>query len=250
MKLPGRPLVVSSPIPMSVLPTVLLQERMHTLLYAFLSYPTVSATIPAQLNPTSPEYTGNEVRSRQSPADPSIPPFTHPFSLIMGPTRLVEAFLLHWDFEFPPAETSNLLPPAHIATSPRPGHASHMAPTASAQSGLRTLGRNETGHFVPVLSGIPIDGQRSVNVRGAYSIAGSPDPSMPQAISAGAMRKLSSASSLITIAPVARTIKPLLHTRVNTIPPAVSLSDGFAVRLADGNDDLRVSTGLQVNETR
>ncbi|CAD6565449.1 MAG: hypothetical protein CYPHOPRED_005625 [Cyphobasidiales sp. Tagirdzhanova-0007] len=116
MKLPSRPLVLSSPIPISLLPTQLLQDRLQRLLSVFLAHPSV----------------------------PSIP---QPFSLIMGPVRLVDAFLHHY----------NLL---------------HTSMTSG--------------------------------------INGSAE----------------------------RTTKPLCHTRANTIPPAVSLSEGFAVRLADDTDDL------------
>lgn len=239
-KLPSRPLIIISPIPLAVLPTAHLQDRMLCLLNAFLSHPSVQSTSSA------------------------------PFSLIMGPTRAVEAFLLHYDgidvdrYVNPGLERYHLVqqqrqgggPPASYYTkghrasvssntsgtagsamdyssttwSPhqeQPQHSNRRERSDSAQGASPLL-----GHGTASTSSSPQTNMKLPNFSSATS-APSGNSLPPYPPSAGGVHHASTANG--------RTVKALLHTRIDRPPPSVSLSDGFEVRLANENDDLAVS---------
>lgn len=279
MKLPSRPLVLSSPIPISLLPTALLQDRMQTLLNTFLSLPSVKA------NPS-------------------------PFSLMMGPSRVVEAFLLHYDSHPGLLTTANIVPSSSSSSS---------STSNGAQGGTTTLGNTTEGMFEQSVlqsdqSPYPLKlshpkytaamQQEAANADSSSSDlrarSGSASASNRTGTTPPSISSLSSSSSLTSIVPggastqkqqqetsesglappsgaassasanqhimkpyqnsnivttttnnnhrqlfhhsaaAGRTVKPLLHTRAKDIPPAVSLSEGFAVRLAEEKDDPRV----------
>ena len=174
MKLPSRPLVLSSPIPIGLLPTRFLQDRMQLLLPTFLQQQ--SLDLNGHLNRSSSS-------SSSSASLPPDPP--KPLSLIMGPTRLVEAFLLYYEIE----------QPLHSAP----------IPLENDTYGMITRTPSITSFYTPL------------------------------------MTNASTASTTTTTSSLLRTVKPLWHTRITSIPPAVSLSEGFVVRLADQTDDLRVN---------
>ena len=295
MKLPSRPLVLSSPIPISLLPTALLQDRMQTLLNAFLSLPTCKNN-------------------------------ASPFSLVMGPSRVVEAFLLHYDYH------PNLITTANrdfsssstlqqhgksqpitvgggessndgmfeqsvlqIDQSPYPLQLSHPKYTAamkaaaaasSASTSASTSGTGSAPNELPsslesssssslVVKdqrtrsgsvGAPLSSagsygkqhqqqQQSDNPSGVYGSGDSGLALQQSSVTSngggGHIMKPYQNSSIpnqqqvfLHSAAAGRTVKPLLHTRAKDIPPAVSLSEGFAVRLAEEKDDLRVSSGF------
>lgn len=311
MKLPSRPLVISSPIPISLLPTALLQDRMQILLNAYLSLPIIKS------NPS-------------------------PFSLVMGPTRVVEAFLLHYDSHPGLLHNSNSISGNNgrfnangnhlgghndraeegmfeqsiiqLDQSPYPLKLSHPKYTAASQKRAAAAAASAppSGGNDHAAAGISIN--KDQNRARAES---SGVPSTPNFTSSSSLSSLSASSALaagnetgtspaksvnithatpasqphttghvndssnessLTIpqpssstsstttamqhhrynaqqynqynqrqmfhhsAAAGRTVKPLLHTRAKDIPPAVSLSEGFAVRLADEKDDLRVSS--------
>lgn len=298
MKLPSRPLVISSPIPISLLPTALLQDRMQTLLNAFLSLP---------------KFKNDESNSS-------------PFSLVMGPSRVIEAFLLHYDYH------PNLITTANkdysssstkygssqgtavgggagklsndgmfeqsilqIDQSPYPLQLSHPKYTAAmkaaaaasslASASASTSGPGSAPNELPSSlesSNLMVKDQRarsgsvgaSSSSNTGYTkqsqqqqndtsgVYGSGDSGLALQQSSvnsnggsGHIMKPYQNSSMpsqhhqvfLHSAAAGRTVKPLLHTRAKDIPPAVSLSEGFAVRLAEEKDDLRVSSDVFVS---
>ena len=238
-KLPSRPLIIISPMPMAVLPTALLQDRMLSLLNAFLSHPTIASASSA------------------------------PFSLIMGPTRAVEAFLLHFDgIDIDKCVNSGLEkyhnspiqhrgswagavpPPAYYAK----GHRASISSTSStsipppadypsttwspseASSGAARERSESTGAVATV--------PQVTTSASSSPVANTKSATFPTAISGGGGQLSSSSFGGIHHASTAngRTVKALLHTRIERPPPSVSLSEGFEVRLANENDDLAVSS--------
>lgn len=130
---------------------------------------------------------------------PAVSNLSQPFSPVMGSTRLVEVFLLHWD-----SIEGHSMPPSS-SYSNHSGH--HFDPSGHSRESSAAS-----------LSVTIKDASRPVNSRNAST------QTIVPSISANN----------------GRTVKPLFHTRANTIPPAVSLSEGFVVRLAENEDDLRV----------
>jgi hypothetical protein len=281
MKLPLRPLIISSPIPIALLPTALLQDRMQILLNSLLSLP----------------------NTRNNPS---------PFSLVMGPTRVVEAFLLHYDsnhpphhHQAPPPATSNGVAPLtggisataadaaassfgapapaqmqepqfeqtvhYSENSPYPLKLSHPKYTKAMQKAAESEANAATvaaaAASVSSNNGVPATTAPTsaaetgatppkVGINGVY---GSGDTGLAPAAASRSAKQAANAASLQQqstphtgqqhsnrhvfhhSAAAGRTLKPLVHTRATKIPPAVSLSEGFVVRIADEKDDLRVS---------
>lgn len=187
-----------------------------------------------------------------------------PFSLIMGPTRAVEAFLLHFDgidveryvnpgleryhsqqqqrqqaWGGPPASYYAKGHRASVSSISSAGHGHEYSSTAWSPSEHSGAGRDRSestasGNMPPI-----------PQLTTTSSAGNSPSPNMrlPTFPSYGSSsHSHPSPGPHVHHASTAngRTVKALLHTRIDQPPPSVSLSDGFEVRLANENDDLAV----------
>ena len=202
MKLPLRPLVLISAMPISVLPTALLQDRMQHLLSAYLAHPAVKGG-------------------------------ANPFSLVMGPARVVEAFLLHFDGDVERSNTGLERYHAqfsHFQQQQMMQHSPYHAYPYSSQESSSSAQQYQQR-----------DRERSSSIE---SSTYSPAPTTPgggHGHRYGSSRDYGGSVHIHHASSAAgRTVKPLLHTRIISVPPAISLSDGFVVRLANEEDDLQV----------
>lgn len=142
----------------------------------------------------------------------------------MGPSRVVEALLLHLEEEMPELMATSP-PPRPSALQPSKqgggGGASHQMVNgnpAQQPYGAGT-GSNNPGALTPskqLSSFLP----KSDPATYSYPSITSSNPNTSQ---------------------ISRTIKPLLQTRVDSIPPAVGPGEGVELRLAEPSDDIRVS---------
>lgn len=199
-------LVLSSPLPMSVLPTAFLQDRMRVLLNALVSDTASSPRLDLPLHPTSPPIlrsasTGPYPRPRSG--FPSI-------RSVMGPARMVDAFLLHHQHEAPS--------PA-LGYSPVPSFQPEQSTSASTGENDQPLASDSRAGLHINLSPSSLGPRRCTRRTASPGIA---------------HRRFDFDSSH-------KTTKRLLHARTLFVPPAVSLSEGFTARLASPNDDQAVS---------
>lgn len=230
---------------------------------------------------------------------PSIKANPSPFDLIMGPSRVIEAFLLHYDTHPGLTTTAGGAGFGHAShahahsgqaegmfeqsvlqldQSPYPLKLSHPKYTAamkaaaaaegndlkkednrtrSGSAGSLTTPAGPLSKSVLASSDVTADSDSNTalsHIRIAAQSSQSTHTHAAHGLHSSGESALSIPALVKAAQPVAhrhqmfhhsaaagRTVKPLLHTRAKDIPPAVSLSEGFAVRLAAEKDDMRVS---------
>lgn len=229
---------------------------------------------------------------------PSIKANASPFTLIMGPSRVVEAFLLHYDTHPGLTTTAGGAGFGHAShaqahsgqaegmfeqsilqldQSPYPLKLSHPKFTAAmkaaaaegnnlkkednrtrsgsvdslttpagplSKSALAPSDDNADSDSNTALSHIRIAAQSSqpTQTHPVHGLNSSSESALSIPALVRATQPVAHKQQMFHHSAAAgRTVKPLLHTRAKDIPPAVSLSEGFAVRLAEEKDDMRVS---------